>query len=106
RLFVSEPARILVAVFNSACHEVDRIAATICVFGGGIERHSERARLPGFLLRCDTALEHLNDLVGDLLSEVAVDLCWFARACVAVFWDFWCHSMPPSDRSSSSFQSN
>src|ERR1039458_3780973 len=72
RLFVGHPPWIFVATLKAGSHQVDRVASAIRPFASGIKRDAERtgSGLPRFLPGSDAALQHLNDVVGDLLAEV------------------------------------
>src|SRR5260370_39334712 len=73
RLEIGHPARVFVAPLETYGQQVNRVTAAICLLGGGIVGQFEGClrRVPRFLPRSDALFEHRNNVVGDLLAEVA-----------------------------------
>jgi hypothetical protein len=70
-LAVRQPARVLKALSSRDRHQVKGIPSPVDFARGGIERELEDARLPGFLPWSRAFLQHGDNLIRDLLPEVA-----------------------------------
>src|SRR5215471_2347241 len=81
RLAVGQPPRILIAFLQRDRHEVKGIPSAIGPCGVGIEWKFKRFfRVPRFLPRGRALFEHLNDGIGDFLSEIPLESgCLFSH---------------------------
>ena len=87
RLLVRHPPWVFVSALKAGGHQVDRVPAPIRSFARWIERDAKRtgSGLPRFLPGSDAALQHSNNVVGDLLAEVpkgglsAADVRWVGK---------------------------
>jgi len=72
-LFVGHPAGVVEPFADRRRHQVDGIASPVWIVRSGVEGHgqvADRRRIPGFLPRCHTLLQHLDDGFGDLFAVI------------------------------------